>query len=73
MYKVLVTEEIDLLHSVPSAFCSIQLEFNLIIGVFPNWSELSLNSENQLNHLSMNKVHFKDPVYYMCLPGTEVP
>ena len=44
-------------------------------GVFPKWSELSLNSvnlENQRNHWGTNKVHFKDPLCYLCFSGTVV-
>ena len=36
---------------------------------FLNGTELSLNSGNQINHLSMNWNQFKDPVSQMCLAG----
>ena len=40
-----------------------------------NGAELSLNSANSgnlINHLSTNKVKFKDPVSHMCLAGALV-
>ena len=35
-------------------------------------SVISANSENLINHLSMNWVDFKDPVSHMCLAGAVV-
>ena len=32
----------------------------------------SVNSKNLINHCSMNEGQFKDPLCYLCLPGTEV-
>ena len=45
---------------------------------FLNEAQLSLNSVNSansgnlINHRSMNKVHFKDLLCYLCLAGTVV-
>ena len=45
------------------------------IGVFPKWNRNSLNSansENLINHGSMNWAQCKDPVFQMCLAGAVV-
>ena len=44
----------------------------LHIGVFPKWTELSVNSDNLINHWSMNWNQFKDPTSNVCLAGTVV-
>ena len=36
---------------------------------FLNGAEHSLNLGNLINHLSMNRARFKDPVSHMCLVG----
>ena len=43
-----------------------------LLQFFLNGERLSLNlvnSGNLINHWSMNKVHLKDPLCYLCLPG----
>ena len=47
-------------------------ELNSNIAVFLKWSKLPLNSENLRNHRCRNKVHFKDPLCYLCLHGAVV-
>ena len=52
--------------------------YGMILKLFLNGAELSLNSvisgnsENLINHLSMNWAKFRDPVFPMCLDGTVV-
>ena len=44
-------------------------------GVFPKWNRNSLNSANSgnlINHSSINRTQFKDPVSHMCLAGVVV-
>ena len=42
----------------------------LYVWVFPKWKRHSVNSENLVNHWSMNLDQFKDPLCYLCLGGT---
>ena len=41
-------------------------------GVFPKWKRNSVNSDNLINHCSMNWSPFKDTVSHMCLADTVV-
>ena len=50
------------------------LQSSWVMGFSLNGAELSLNSvnlENLRNHRSMNWVKFKNPLYYLCLCGTD--
>ena len=42
------------------------------MGFFPTQKGISVNTENLVNHLSMNWDQFKDPACYLCLADTLV-
>ena len=42
------------------------------VEFFLNGVKLSVDSDNLINHRSMNWDQFKDPVSHMCLAGTVV-
>ena len=42
------------------------------IGVFPKWIRNSANSVNLINHRTMNRSQFKDPVFHLCIVGVVV-